>query len=119
MVETLSKRIFGKLFGDKGYISSKLGKSLLDKGLELFTSVRSNMKQRLMSLKDQILLRKRSLIETVNDQLKNISQVEHTRHRSVSNFLVKVLGGIVVYCHQPKKPSLKMTGLDSNLLIAS
>lgn len=76
VVENLSKDIFGKLFGDKGYISSEIGKNLLNRGLELFTTVRSNMKQKLMSLKDKILLRKRSIIETVNDQLKNISQVE-------------------------------------------
>lgn len=118
MAETLSKGIFGKLFGDKGYISSKIGKSLLDRGLELFTTLRSNMKQRLMSLKDKILLRKRSIIETVNDQLKNISQVEHARHRCVGNFLVNMLGGLAAYCHQPKKPSLKMTGKDNKCLIA-
>lgn len=118
MVEKLSKGIFGKLFGDKGYISSKLGKRLLDQGLELFTSVRSNMKQRLMSLTDKILLRKRSIIETINDQLKNISQIEHSRHRSISNFLVNMLGGTAAYCHQPKKPSLKMTSMESNLLMA-
>lgn len=119
MLETLSKGVFGKLFGDKGYISSKLGKSLLDQGLELFTSVRSNMKQRLMSLTDKIFLRKRSIIETVNDQLKNISQLEHTRHRSVGSFLVNILGGIAAYCHQPKKPSLKMTNTDSSWLVVS
>ncbi len=107
MVERLSKNIFGKLFGDKGYISLDLVKSLLKNGLEFFTNIRSNMKQKLISLTDKILLRKRSLIETVNDQLKNISQIEHTRHRSVSNFLVNMLGGIAAYCHQPKKPSLK------------
>lgn len=119
MVETLSKGIVGKLFGDKGYISSEIGKSLLDRGLELFTSIRSNMKQRLMSLRDKILLRKRSIIETVNDQLKNISQIEHTRHRGIGNFLVNILGGIAAYCHQPKKPSLKMTPVDDSLRIAA
>jgi hypothetical protein len=119
MVRTLSKGIIGKLFGDKGYISSKLGKSLLEQGLELFTSVRSNMKQRLLSLVDKVLLRKRSLIETVNDQLKNISQIEHTRHRSVSNFLVNMLGGIAAYCLQPKKPSLRMIQKDIHLLTAA
>ncbi len=112
IVEVLSKGVFGKLFGDKGYISSKLGKSLLDQGLELFTSVRANMKQKLISLRDKILLRKRSIIETVNDQLKNISQVEHTRHRSVCNFLVNMLGGLAAYCHQPKKPSLRLVNGD-------
>ena len=66
------------------------------------------MKQKLISLNDKILLRKRALIETVNDQLKNISQIEHTRHRSVSNFLVNLLSGLAAYTHQEKKPSLNL-----------
>lgn len=119
IVEGLSKNIFGKLFGDKGYISSEVGKNLLKHGLELFTSIRSNMKQKLMSLNDKILLRKRSLIETVNDQLKNISQIEHTRHRSVGNFLVNIIGGLAAYCHQPKKPSLKLDRREIRLLQAA
>lgn len=119
MVETLSKGLFGKLFGDKGYISIKIAERLLEQGLELFTSIRCNMKQKLMSLQDKILLRKRSLIETVNDQLKNISQIEHTRHRSPSNFLVNMLGGLAAYSHQPKKPSLNMTEQENFLLIAA
>ncbi|MCA6599047.1 MAG: IS982 family transposase [Pseudanabaena sp. M57BS1SP1A06MG] len=119
MAENLSKNIFGKLFGDKGYISSDIAKSLLKRGLELFTSIRANMKQKLMSLTDKILLRKRSLIETVNDQLKNISQIEHTRHRSLGNFLVNMLGGIAAYCHQPKKPSLKLSKHEAKLLMAT
>lgn len=119
MVETLSKGIIGKLFGDKGYISAKLAKSLFERGLKLFTTIRSNMKQKLMSLEDKLLLRKRSLVETVNDQLKNISQVEHSRHRSVWNFLVNMLSGIVAYTHQPKKPSLRVTTEENNMLIIS
>ena len=119
MIEILSRNIYGKLFGDKGYISSEIGKNLLQRGLELFTSFRSNMKQKLMSLTDKVLLRKRSLIETVNDQLKNISQIEHTRHRGIGNFLVNILAGIAAYCHQPKKPSLKLTDKDISLLIAA
>jgi len=107
------------LFGDKGYISSELGQKLLKRGLELFTTLRSNMKQKLMSLKDKMLLRKRALIETVNDQLKNISQIEHSRHRSVSNFLVNLLGGLVAYSHQEKKPSLNLDGKDGCLMITA
>jgi hypothetical protein len=118
IVETLSKGIFGKLFGDKGYVSSKLAQSLLRKGVELFTSIRTNMKPKLISLLDKILLRKRSLIETVNDQLKNISQIEHTRHRSASNFLVNILGGLAAYSHQSKKPSLNLSGVKNYLPIA-
>lgn len=117
VLDKLSKGITGKLFGDKGYISSKLGQKLLKRGLELFTTLRSNMKQKLMSLKDKMLLRKRSLIETVNDQLKNISQIEHSRHRSVSNFLVNLLGGLTAYSHQEKKPSLNLDGKDGCLMI--
>lgn len=115
MVETLSKNIFGKLFGDKGYISAKIGKTLLERGLQLFTTIRSNMKQKFMKMEDKILLRKRSLIETVNDQLKNISQIEHTRHRSVWNFLVNVLSGLAAYCRQPKKPSLRWTDKEKTM----
>lgn len=110
MLETLTKGIVGKLFGDKGYISAELGQKLFHRGLQLFTSIRDKMKQKLMSLKDKILLRKRSLIETVNDQLKNISQIEHSRHRSPQNFLVNLLAGISAYGLQPKKPSLNLGG---------
>lgn len=119
VVETLSKGIFGKLFGDKGYISSELGKTLLEQGLELFTTLRSNMKQKLMKLTDKVLLRKRSIVETVNDQLKNISQIEHTRHRSAGNFLVNLLAGISAYTHQPKKPSIKLAKEDRRILMAA
>jgi len=87
MLEILSRGIFGRLFGDKGYISSELGKILLKRGLELFTTLRANMKQKLLSVENKLLLSKRSLIETVNDQLKNISQIEHTRHRGIGNYL--------------------------------
>lgn len=118
MVETLSKGVFGKLFGDKGYISAELGKRLFEQGLQLFTTIKSNMKQKLMSFKDKILLRKRSLIETVNDQLKNISQIEHTRHRSAQNFLVNMLAGIAAYNLQPKKPCLNLEGSDTALMSA-
>lgn len=119
VLDKLSQGIFGKIFGDKGYISSTLGKKLLDRGLELFTTLRSNMKQKLMSLKDKILIRKRALIETVNDQLKNISQIEHSRHRSVSNFLVNLLAGLAAYSHQEKKPSLNFDNRDNRLMVAA
>ena len=53
------------------------------------------------------LLRKRSLIETVNDQLENICQIEHTRHRSPHHFVAHLLAGLTAYCHQPEKTSLR------------
>ncbi|WP_039361026.1 IS982 family transposase, partial [Candidatus Protochlamydia amoebophila] len=119
IAETLSKGVFGKLFGDKGYISKELSKRLLKQGLELFTTLRSNRKQNLMKLTDKILLRKRAIIETVNDQLKNISQIEHTRHRNAGNFLINLLAGIVAYTHQPKKPSINLAEQHRLLLMVA
>jgi len=66
------------------------------------------MKNQLMRLSDKLLARKRSIIESIIDQLKNISQIEHSRHRSAVNFLVNLLCGLIAYCHQPKKPSLRL-----------
>lgn len=107
-VPQLAHELFGKLFGDKGYISQALFETLFAHGVELVTSVRRNMKNRLLPLSDKLLLRKRAIIETINDQLKNISQIEHSRHRSAINFLVNLLAGLIAYCHQPKKPSLNL-----------
>jgi len=107
-VPDLTQDLFGKLFGDKGYISQALFEQLYARGLELVTRRKKNMKNRLMSLTDKTLLRKRAIIESVNDQLKNISQIEHSRHRSVFNFLVNLLAGLVAYTYQPTKPSLDL-----------
>jgi len=104
----LVSQLWGKLFGDKGYLSKKLFEQLFEQGLELVTKVRSNMKNQLMSLHDKFFLRKRAIIETINDQLKNISQIEHTRHRSLTGFMTNVLAGLIAYCHQAKKPSLHL-----------
>ena len=103
----LCSRLFGKLFADRGYISQPLFEQLLETfGVQLITRIKSNMKNRLMNLMDKILLRKRAIVETVVDQLKNISQIEHTRHRSPVNFVVNVIAGLIAYCLQSKKPSL-------------
>jgi hypothetical protein len=109
-VSQLARRLFGRLFGDKGYISQPLAEQLfLAQGLRLITKLRKNMRNQLLELSDRLLLRKRALIETIIDQLKNVCQIEHSRHRSPYNFLVHLLAGLAAYCHQPKKPSL---GLD-------
>jgi len=103
----LCKNIFGKLFGDRGYISAKLLAALFEKNIQIITGIKKNMKNRLMNMMDKILLRKRFIIETINDQLKNISDIEHSRHRSPMNFLVNLISGLIAYTHQPKKPSIK------------
>ena len=81
-VDDLTKHIIGKCMADKGYLSKKLFEKLFERGLQLVTTIKANMKNKLMPMIDKILLRKRSLIETVNDQLKNVCHAEHTRHRS-------------------------------------
>jgi hypothetical protein len=107
-VPEMTQALFGQLFGDRGYISQKLFEELYDRGLQLVTKAKKNMKQKLVKLMDKILLRKRSLIETVNDQRKNICQIEHSRHRSCWNFLVNLVAGLIAYTYQPKLPSLDL-----------
>lgn len=115
--ENFIKKIKGKLFGDKGYLSGELGKILFMDGIQLITNLKRNMKNCLMEMSDKILLRKRSVIETVNDELKNICQVEHSRHRSFGNFLSNLISGLVAYCFFPKKPAIKFETITSNQLV--
>lgn len=103
----LKKKLFGKLFGDKGYISSSLFEMLFNDGIHLVTGIKSNMKNKLMSFRDRILLRKRSVIETINDELKNICDIEHSRHRSIHNFFMNLIAALGAYCFFDKKPSIK------------
>jgi Transposase DDE domain len=107
-VPELVKGLFGKLFGDKGYVSQPLFETLYDEGVQLVTKLKRGMRNRLMPLFDKIMLRKRAIIESVNDQLKNISQIEHSRHRSVANCFVNLLGGLIAYTWREKKPSLNI-----------
>lgn len=113
----MAKYIKGKLFGDKGYISKALQESLWEQGIQLITKLRRNMKKVVLEDFDRILLRKRSLIETVNDQLKNISQLEHSRHRSIIGFMVNVVCALIAYSWQPKKPSLNIQNCNSTALV--
>ena len=106
-LQTLTKDLFGKLFGDKGYISTSLFETLFNNGIQLVTGIRNNMKNKLMSSYDKLLLRKRSVIETINDELKNICQVEHTRHRAMHNFLMNLISALAAYCFFDKKPSIR------------
>lgn len=107
VITKMSEQIFGKLFGDKGYINKALADLLFGNGISLITQVRRNMKQKALSNEEKLLLRKRSVIETVNDELKNICQVEHTRHRSIAGFILNIMGAIAAYSFFPKKPSIK------------
>lgn len=106
VIECLTRHMYGKLFADKGYLSPKLFKKLWDRGTQPITKVKKNMKNKLIELTDKLLLRKRSIIESVNDFLKNICQIEHSRYRSFSGFLVNVISGLAAYSFLPNKPSL-------------
>jgi hypothetical protein len=115
-VTKLARAMVGKLFGDRGYISKDLFAALWGQGTQLITGIRRNMKNRLLPLMDKLMLRGRSIIETINDQLKNTEQIEHTRHRSPVNFGTNLLAGLIAYQLQPKKPSLRFGKTEQRLL---
>lgn len=115
-IRTLTEKLFGKLFADKGYLSRALWEMLFADGIQLFTKLRKNMKGHIMEIQDKILLRKRAIIETINDELKNLCQVEHSRHRSVNNFIINIIGALVAYSFFPKKPSLNIQKVNTNQL---
>lgn len=123
VVEELAKNLRGWLFGDKGYISKKLNISLLNKGIELITRLKKNMKEKFIGTVKQYYLNKRGMIETIIDQLKNLLHIDHSRHRSVMNFQVNVLGGLLAYVFKPRKvnvPFHEINSLNSkNLLLRS
>lgn len=106
VMDSLTKEIFGKLFADRGYISQELFEKFLKKDITLVTRAKKNMKNKLMNLYDRLMLRKRTVIESVNDFLKNICEIEHSRHRSITNFLVNLLSALAAYSFLPKKPSI-------------
>lgn len=117
-VRELSKGLLDKLYGDKGYISKALSADLAEQGVTLVTTRRKNMKPKALAAWDRAMLSKRFIIETINDQLKNISQIEHSRHRSLHGFMLNLLGGLIAYCLKPEKPSLNITNTEKAGLMA-
>ena len=114
----LLAKIFGKLFADKGYISQTLFEKLSIDDIHLITKLRKKMKNSLMHISDKILLRKRALVETICDELKNICQIEHTRHRSQEGFIVNLISGLIAYSYLPKKPSLNLEIIDQSMALS-
>ena len=117
-VPQMTRKLGGKLVGDRGYLSQTLFEELFARGLQLITPLRKNMQNQLVVLEDKLLTRKRFVIETIVDQLKNISQIEHTRHRSTTNFIVNLIAGLIAHTWQAKKPSLHLSNKDMALLPA-
>ncbi len=114
ILSDMTQNIFGKLVGDKGYISKALSELLFQDGIQLITKVRKNMKKKPLSDTEKILLRKRAIVENVNDELKNMCQIEHRRHRSINGFLLNILGALAVYSFFPKKPSINIKTEESH-----
>ncbi|AFC71914.1 transposase [Rickettsia rhipicephali str. 3-7-female6-CWPP] len=100
------KNLFGKIFGDRDYISQKLFQQLLEQGVFIVTRVKKNMKNKLMSMLDKILLLKRSLIESVFSKIKLLSKFEHSKHRSVTNAFVHMVAALINYQMSDNKPSI-------------
>ena len=109
VVDEMTQGMNGFLMADKGYIDKKLFLRLFKRGLKLVTGIKKNMKNMLMPLQEKLLLRKRSLIETVFDYLKNKFQLEHTRHRSAWNAFIHIISTLIVYQLKASKPSISFS----------
>ncbi len=118
-VKELAEGLTGQLYGDKGYISQALTAKLASEGVNLITGVRKNMKAKAQSVWDKTMLSKRFIIETINDQLKNISQIEHSRHRSLHGFMLNMVCGLVAYCLKEDKPSINVTRSEITVLMTA
>lgn len=118
-VKELAEGLTGQLYGDKGYISQALAAELASEGVNFITGVRNNMKAKAQSVWDKAMLSKRFIIETINDQLKNISQIEHTRHRSLHGFMLNMVCGLVAYCFKEDKPSIKLSHPEMMVLMTA
>jgi transposase len=108
-IPELCQGLFGQLFADKGYLSKELAETLARQAIQLITPLRKNMKPVARTDFEKAILRRRALIETVFDELKNLCQIEHTRHRSVANFVVNLMAGVIAYCLSDNKPTLSLT----------
>ena len=100
--------LHGNLYADRGYLSKDLREQLRAQGINLVYKVRKNMKPLDLSVCDEVLLRKRMLIESGIRVLKTQTQLEHSRHRSFENFQVNVVSALIAYQLCEKKPSLNI-----------
>ncbi len=107
------KNLFGKVFGDRWYISQELFQQLLEQGIFMVTRVKKNMIIKLMSMLNEILLLlKRSLIESVCAKIKLFGKFEHSRHSSVTNDFVHMLTALINYQISDNKPAIKSLLID-------
>jgi hypothetical protein len=120
LLEKLATDLQGLLFGDRGYVSKKAADKLREKGLKLIYKFQKNMKDILMPYQEKILSRKRGIVETVIDLLKNICNIDHTRHRSPLNAITHIFAGVAAYTHLDHLPSIsyqKLNWLDQKVAL--
>ena len=113
-VPQMTRNPWGKWVGNRSYLSQALSEQPFARALQLITPIGKNMQNRLVVLEDKLLRRKRFVIGTIVDQLENIPQIEHTRHRSPTNSIVNLIAGLIAYTWQAQSHlsnSLKMIGL--------
>ena len=113
-VRQMTSRLVGLLFGDKGYIDQNLFRDLYERGLKLVTGIKKKMANKLVILREKILLRKRSIIETVNSVIKKDFQISHIRHRSFVNGFIHIFSTLIAYAMKSKKPSIKFNHVIPN-----
>lgn len=107
VLKQLTENVFGKVYGDKGYlINTNLFGLLYSNGVHLITKIKSNMNNKLMDFQDKLMLKKRGLIDSAIHILKDILSIEHTRHRSPVNFLANLLSGLIAYSFYQTKPTI-------------
>lgn len=116
--KTFHEKVFGKIYGDKGYLGNDLFDKLFVDGIHLITKVRKNMMTKKMEFMDKVILRKRAVIESINDVLKNICYIEHSRHRSFNNFIGNLVARLTAYSFLESKPSVKIQRFLPGLKIA-
>lgn len=110
-IETLMQNIFGKVYGDKGYLLNKeLYEKLYSGGVQIITKIRKNMKNILMDMTDKLLLRKRGVVESVGAIFKEDCNMEHSRYRNPMTLFINVCSGLMAYAFREKKPSLMPKG---------
>nr|WP_171041077.1 transposase [Pseudoalteromonas aurantia] len=101
----------GSLYADKGFVSASLKAELAEQGIDFITGQRSNMKRQSISSWDRVMLSKRFIIETVFDQLKNMAQIDHTKHLSCISFMVSLMARLIAYTFKAKKQGIKLARL--------
>lgn len=104
LLEGITAHLKGFLYGDKGYLTS-LKSKFKERGLNLITKVRKNMKKQYLTPEQKYYLKHRGIVESVFDLAKHLCQIEHSRHRKEGNFITNALSALLAYTFLDKTPS--------------